>query len=272
MMSGNIKPIVKTVTKTPSTSPGEDLQVKLLKIAKVDYLRIYVGGPGGEAPFETVYHRPIGVHDLDSDKDWVCSTPAGVSSLLARADDPYKEETRNQRHKWMIAEAVSKKLITLKGQDNAMHYPSGKSRKDFLDVFHAEIKEEAKAMRKLRAAWRANDAKTRVGIEPPEPNTLVMLKAKIQASKDKEAKEELVFSEFMSDQKNKEEAEKKFPSTYKTMKGAYFDVPQKSVKWAKGLTRAELQGEIAKYLAVLSGRNVNAIGANIAKVLAVTKK
>lgn len=270
-MSGYDKPkttITKTVTKVPTTKLGEVLQVKLLKDAKIQYLRIFIGSPEGEVPFEILFHRPIGVTDLDDDKDWVHSTPADVAHLMARINDPHIQEIRDERTAFMKDEAVKAALVAI--TDNVVSYAkSNTDRNTFLKPLREEVKKEAKQLRKLRSDWLEVDASSRVGSEPQKPDEGIMLLEKLKASGAPEAKEEIAFSEFMSDKANKQKAELAHPSTFRTMKGAYFDTPQCALVWANGLTIEELQGEIAKYFAILTGRDPGHLGPKISAVLKV---
>jgi hypothetical protein len=192
-----------------------------------------------------------------------------VAHLLTREKDPHEEDLRLKRNAHIKEKAVNAKLINIDA--GAIKYPDGADRNAFLKPIRESVKKDAKLMRDKRTAWLAVDPKKRVGNEPPKPDENAMLKRSLEvmSAKSANAKAEITFSDFMSAKENKEEAETKFPSSFKTMKGGYSDIPQEAIPWAKGLTVGELQGEIAKYLAILTGRDPKALGPAIAKVLQV---
>jgi hypothetical protein len=257
--------IAKKATKAPASKPGEKLQVRMLEEKNVDYIRIFLGGPKGETPFEIVYHRPIGVTGLEDD-DWVASTPGDISLLLGRVDDPHAKELQEKRTAFLKKSAVDGGKIKI-NDDGAMTYSNGKDRNSFLKPLREEAKKAAKALRAAHAIWLSQDSKTRSPVEPLKKSENTLLKEALANDESVEAKEELAFSAHMSSENEKEKAVQAHPSTYETMKGFYADHHQSALTWAKGFGPVELQQEVAKFMGLLSGFDLEKINPKIKALL-----
>jgi hypothetical protein len=262
--------VTKSVTKQAQTGPEEDLKA-ILKKADVEYIRIFLGGPEGEIPTELIYHRPIGITDLDSG-EWVKSSPADVAILLSRTVNPDQKKLYSLRQELKRKQAAAKKLIKFDADGVTVLYPSGKDRNDFLKPFREKAKEDSKKAKAALAEWKKADKKSRSSFPPKQVDTNQHVLDSLKSlDKDEDAKAEMAFTEYMSGEDANADAEKNFPDNYRTMKGLSADIPQKAIGWAKDLTPSQLQQEITKYVLILTGRKVNGLGPALAKVITVTE-
>jgi hypothetical protein len=259
--SDSKRPITKTVVKAPSTSPGETLKVKLAKDAKVEYLRIFVGGPDGETPYEIILHRPVGKTNLAA-TDWVSSSPANFQLLLTRSEDPEEKNLLLKRMEHKKKAAVDDGKIKI-DSTGVVKYPSGTNRNEFLEPFRKKVKELVKDRNRAIDDWKKADGKTR---SPTPPSKLKendeLLKLLSLDSRD-DSKAELAFAKFMNSEKVTEDAEKAFPQNYETKGGTYMELPQVALGWANGLTKEQLQQDLAKFIAILFGRDIQDLGSGI---------
>jgi hypothetical protein len=242
------------VSKVPISGPGEKLKARLESEAGIEYLRFYIGSPGGETPFEMILHRPIGITDLDDD-DWVKSTAADVSLLLARRTSPNKKEIASKILGFKKQSAVDNKLIQLDA-NGVVLYPSGADRNVFLEPHRKVAKGTVKDSNKAIADWKKADKSTR-SPNPPEKvsENTALISALSSLKTIKEAKEEIAYAEFTSSKAINELARKKFPDEYRSLKGVFADTPQIAVPWAKGLTKEQLQHDTAMIVGMMFGSN-----------------
>jgi len=232
------------------TSPPESrLKVKMAETA-YDYMRIFVGSSKGELPFETIIHRPIGITDLDDD-DWVNSSPDELNLLLARMGDPNEQVLKEKRYRYLIEKAVAAGLIA-RSADGVLSYPEGKDRNTFLKPHRKAAEENVKKAKEAFDTWKKENAKTRNPTPPSKLTTNGELVKILESLKDdKDAQKELAFSKYLGEKQHVAEAVEKFPTTYRTRKGAYSSHPQEPLPWAKGLTKEQIKQSIAKELVMM---------------------
>jgi hypothetical protein len=243
--------VTKTVTKTPVTSPGELLKVKLGNVGKYDYLRMFFGGPDGETPIELVLHRPVGITKLDDD-EWVISSPKDYALLLKRENNPGEKGLRVKRDAHKKTLAVAEGLIKTSGTDDVILLPSGKNRNEFLLPFKEKVKKLVRDNNKLISDWKKMDVNRRALSPPSKVSFNKELQKELRlVPEDPDAVAELKFSAFMAEKTTIEAAETQFPDRYETLGGTTADAKQKAVPWAKGLQRGQLQQEFAKWLELL---------------------
>jgi hypothetical protein len=248
---------------------GETLKAKLEKNGKYEYIRFFLGGPDGEIPNETVYHHPIGITNLGED-EWVASAPTDVTLLLSREKDPNGKDLLIKRaaHKKQAAE--DKKLIQTSA-DGAVLYPSGEDRNKFLKPHRDAAKKLVKERQLVIQDWKSGDGAYRPTAPPQKLNENEELLKILSGLTDQAAKEEIALAEFYSSKEAIDGANQAFPDSYETKKGPYADVSQVPLPWAKGLTKEGLQQEIAKFIAILGGREPGDLGPAIMKFVTITK-
>jgi hypothetical protein len=235
----------------PTSTLGETLKVKLTA-SKVEYLYLWIGGPGvGDIPSQLAIHRPIGITDLASD-EWVASDPATAQLLLTRLVDPRDEEIKKKRSAFLRDGAVKKGLIFQNG--DVLSYSTGKDRNEFLKPFRSEVKERAKAAKELAKLSSGGYGKIPKSAVPKKQSDVDVLKGLLSDAKEKEAEEELRLMEYFSNESNQKVVEKQFPTTFRTMGGAYADTPQVPLKWAKGLTPMEVKAYAINLMGALTDR------------------
>jgi hypothetical protein len=274
MSNADTKPkiVTKTVTKPALTGLGDNLQVKLVEHSAYEYVRLFVGEAGGEIPFELIYHRPIGYHKVP-DGFWVTSTPADMALLLTREKSPNEKELLILRNTHKKELAVAANLITLSA-DGAVRYPgtSGTDRNAFLKPHRDAAQKAVKDANAAIQDWKKADKKSRPSNSPLKLTVnnelLRILRALVN---DKNAQAELLYSEHMSKKEVNDKAEAQHPDIYQTMKGPYADTPQVAVDWTKDLSKEGLQQEIAKYIAILSGRRLKNLGSKVAAAFTIHK-
>lgn len=238
---GNV--VVKKTTKVLSSELQSNLKVKMIKHPKYSYIRLFVGSPVGETPYEVILHRPIGITDLDED-DWVLSEVSDMALLLAREEDPGAKKLQDIRLKVKIEKAVADNKIV--DNDGILSYPgTGVERKVFLEPLRAEAKKLAKA--------HAMALQAQSGYEPSAPaskkktdNDFFRELLQSKSEVDQNAMAELEFSEYMKSDELEEYAVNLHPRTFRTKGGTFAENSQRALDWAKGMSEAQVQRTLAK--------------------------
>lgn len=239
--------VTKTLVKPARTKLQEALKVTLEK-GDVDYIRIFSGGFEGETPYESVIHRPIGITDLDDEKDWVWSSVQDVALLLARKKSPNAESIALDRFTFKKNAAVIAKLITVDGDGDVL-YPDGTKRTDFLKPFREEAKKVAKSAKLRIKAWEEENKKTRNPNPPQKVNENAHVLRALKAEVSPCSKAEIAFAEHMSSELINDCAVRACVDSYRTLKGAFAEVPQESIPWARGKVKGDVHRCIAKLIA-----------------------
>jgi hypothetical protein len=271
-MSHDSKPkfVTKTVAKTPETGPTENLKVKFKKFG-VEYIRFFLGGPDGETPSEYIFHRPIGVNNLDDD-DWVSSTPSDVELLEVRKTSPNTKKLSALRIQFKREKAVAANLVQVAGDGSSLRYPSGTARTDFLKPYRDKAEKSSKTANAAITEWKQMNKKSRPSNPPVKIDVNDFIFTELNASSSDDAKAEIAFTKFMSGDDLNIQARAKHPDLFVTKKGTTADVPQESLKWCKGLTPAQLQVEMTKVFAILTGRKVKSQGIHFAAAFTLSEK
>jgi hypothetical protein len=206
-------PQIKKV-QANKAKPSSNITLTLLEDpgVKKNYFRVYVAKPEGK-PLEAVIHRPIGIHDLDKDNDWVVSSPDEVGVLIARQKDPDQLSFDAKRTKWIRAKAVTDKKMSYPNGQAALP-TTGKDRNLFLQEFEKDCLERNKGVKnyKFNATLELNAAATKTADIQDEINFRIW-----KESADKDVK-------------------KTIPHLYRTCKGSFYDTPQVSVVQWKNWT------------------------------------
>jgi hypothetical protein len=244
--SDKTKIVTKTVTKIAECVPTANLKVTLKK-AGVDYIRYFLGGPGGNIPSEFILHRPVGKTTLKTD-DWVRSTPDEFQMLLARTTSPHTKKLAAARLEHKKQAAVTANLIKIDATTKAVQYPSGTDRIDFLKDPRMRAKKAAQVARALAApkAGRGGKRNSVPTSSPPAKSENSHLVDILSQTLGDDAKAELAYSEFLQSDLVKEASEAAHPDTFLTQKGVTADTPQEALPAASGMTQEELQLFITK--------------------------
>lgn len=216
-----LRTIKKVVNK--KAKPTENLSLELLKDTEVgEYLRLFLGHVGGTAN-EMILHHPIGVTDLDKD-EWVLSTPEDIAHLKARSEDPNKASIHAQRLKALKDGAILAGLVAEK--DGALVYPmTGMARSSFISGL--KLRHENKHQYQKDYKFILDLA---LGEEDPA---------------DLDAQSEIAYRKWLK--QNQPVVEKKFPLTYRTLKGPLMDTPQAPIPWLKGMKIGETSSSLLKH-------------------------
>lgn len=261
-MSKDSKPkvITKTVTKPARTNLSDALKVVLEK-GEVEYFRIFSGGPSDKCPHEAIFHRPIGITEL-SNEDWVSSEVGAVAQLLSRQKDPDEKDLIRKRQKAVRDSAVAKKLISDIADDGVLSYKDKTNRSDFLKAPREAAQKQVQLAKKAYKTWKDTKDKRSRGAAPPLPKALSAYLVEIleleQTSAN--AKEELAYIKHCNDASVTSAAKELHPSTYETMSGPSFDVPQHAIAWAHGMSVAQVKTECAKMIGFLGNGDATKLG------------
>lgn len=250
----NSTPVIKKVTKILASELQENLKVKMTKHSKYEYIRMFLGGPEGETPFELVLHRPIGITDLDRD-DWVMSAPTDIALLLAREKDPEEGELLKKRLVAKKKHAAAKNLIEI-DEDGIVYYPiqgedgviAKVARNTFLADHRSAAKDQAKKLKADFKAWQTADARIRAAVAPVKKTESEILHEILVANGTPNAMKEIAFSDFMSKKATNDKVEKEFPSLYRTCGGPYNEKPQVPVQGFKGKSPGQVKQHFSKYI------------------------
>jgi hypothetical protein len=230
--------------KIAESGPDERIKARFKKF-DVEYIRYFLGGPSGEVPTEIIFHRPIGITDLDGD-DWIRSSPEEVAVLHARIASPKAKHYVTLQDNARRDAAIKAKLVKLDTDGQTLLYPSGKNRAEFLKPLRKSAEETSKKAKAAFEEWKKMDKKLRPSSPPAKPTPSECLKQALEASSEEDAKAELAYTKYILDKKLIDKAREDFADPYRTCKGTSNDTPQVPIAWAKGLSCDELQQILSK--------------------------
>jgi hypothetical protein len=191
-----------------------------------DYLRVFYGTPD-DLRREILFHRPIGINDLDAVNDWVLSTPKELGLLLSRKDDPSKESLEKVRSKWILNRLVELSLLRVTGEGEYVYEVDGETstRKAFFTELKKEFEESEAAKANSKLKFDLADALSRSA----DPRGGVEAKIRNQTPGLGQTAAEL------------------FPTLHRTRRGINEDVEQTAIGWAKGLSTTQLADMLIRH-------------------------
>lgn len=189
--------------------------------------------PGGVEQY-TVHH-PIGVTDLDDEKDWVVTPTAQVPATLKRKEDPSQGELNQARAKFRTDLAVKAGLLVEKIEPSGSRvyfYPMdvNNTRNHHLQVANDALKAARKAKQDLLAK---TEKKSEAGILKQE---LSRLDDPLPFMEEGLALAERALRNFWRDPALVQQVEQSVPQLYRTLTGAFGDQPQVPIAGGYGLS------------------------------------
>jgi len=192
---------------------------------------VVIAHPGGTEQFTVT--RPIGITDMDADKDWTIIPTDQVPATLKRKDDPSEGELNQRRAQIRTTMAVQAGLLreeTKSDGTKAFYYP-----KDNKTPRNAHLQNANDVL-------KADRRTIQNGMEKAEGKELSILKQELGTLTDpvskmdpETASAERELRKFWASPAVVSEVESKVPRTYRTLTGPFGDQSQVPISGSHGL-------------------------------------